>query len=54
MSIALLIVLLFILFGGFGVYGVRQNWYGPGIYGGSGIGLVLAILLILWLLGYIR
>lgn len=54
MGIVLLIILLLVLFGGGIGYGGAQpfHYWGTGYYGG-GIGLVLVILLILFLLGRI-
>jgi hypothetical protein len=50
--IILLIVLLVLLFGGGGsyYYGRGANWGAPQ-YGGSLLGLVVIILLVLWLTG---
>lgn len=41
------LLMIFLLGGG---YGVRAGWYGGAPFGGF-LGLVLAILLVLWLMG---
>jgi hypothetical protein len=46
----LLIILAIVLLGGFSGFG-GGPFYGTGYYGGGGLGLVLAIVLILVLLG---
>ncbi len=56
MSIGLIVVviLLLFLFGGlapWGAYSTPNHFYGTGLYGGGGLGLVLAILIILLVLG---
>jgi hypothetical protein len=62
-TLILVIVLLLVVFGGAGGrWG--PSWFGPGttpsqpgwspVYGGGGIGLVLLILLVLYLLGVFR
>jgi hypothetical protein len=50
MSPILLILLIVFLCGGFGYVGNRGA-YGPGYYGGGGLGVIVVILLILWAAG---
>ena len=53
MNLLLLIIILILLFGGgFGYVGHIRNWPGGGP--GIGLGTVLVILLIAWLLGAFR
>ena len=51
MGLILIIIILLLLFGG-GGYGYRRGW-GPGPLGGY-VGIILIILVVLYLLGYIR
>ena len=54
MNLLLIIIVLFLLFGGgFGTYHAWGN-YGPAYGGGIGIGTILVILLVVWLLGGLR
>ena len=48
MNILLLVVILLLLFGGGGFY------FGGPVIGGSGLGLILAICLVLYLMGAFR
>jgi hypothetical protein len=48
MNLLLILVVLILLFGGGGFY------YGGPVYGGSGIGLILVICLIVYLMGGFR
>jgi hypothetical protein len=48
--VIVLLVLLLLFGGGGGYYGRRAGWRGPQ-YGGSLLGLILLILLVLWLTG---
>lgn len=60
--IIIILVLLIVFGGGVGYYG--PSWFGPGTtisqggwsprWGGGGIGVVLVVLLILYLLGFFR
>lgn len=52
MSPIILIIILLILFGGGGTWGWQHGYYG-GNHLGSGIGLLLLVLLVLWALGII-
>ncbi|MCW6510068.1 DUF3309 family protein [Lichenifustis flavocetrariae] len=47
MTLLLIIVILVLLFGGGGYYGHRAGYYGTG---GIGIGGIVLILIIVWLL----
>lgn len=49
MNLIVVLLIVLLLFGGIGWHG----GYGPGYYGG-GIGTILVVLLVLWLLGVIR
>lgn len=49
----LLIILVIALLGGFRDWGGRGPFYGTGVYGGGGLGLVVLVLLILLLAGRI-
>jgi uncharacterized protein DUF3309 len=48
--VIVLLVLVLLFGGGSGYYGRRAGWRGPH-YGGSLLGLILLILLVLWLTG---
>jgi hypothetical protein len=48
--VIVLLVLVLLFGGGSGYYGRRARWRGPH-YGGSLLGLILLILLVLWLTG---
>jgi hypothetical protein len=50
--IILIVILLLLFGGGFGYYG--QGRWGNGPAWGGGLGFVLVVLLILYLLGYLR
>jgi hypothetical protein len=50
MGALLLIVLLLLLVGAFPSWGHSRSW---GYYPSGGLGIILIILLILWLMGYI-
>jgi hypothetical protein len=49
MSLLLIIILLLILFGGGGGYYAHRNYGGRGL--GGVLGLVLVVFLVLWLMG---
>lgn len=51
MSLILIIVLLFVLFGG--GYGWHRSGYSGGPYLGGGLGLILVVVLVLALMGRI-
>lgn len=56
LGIIVLVILVIVLLGGVGGPIVRPNWqygYGYGNYGVGGIGAILVIFLILWLMGYV-
>lgn len=50
MSLILLVILIILLIGAMPTWGYSRGW---GYYPSGGLGLVLLIVLILWLLGYI-
>ncbi len=50
MSLILLIILIILLVGAMPTWGYSRGW---GYYPSGGLGLILLIVLILWLLGYI-
>lgn len=52
MTTILIILLLLILLGGGFSYGYHAGW-GPGYYGG-GLGFIVVVLLVLYLLGVLR
>lgn len=49
MGLILLLIVLFFVFGGIGHYGVRQNWYGPGVGYGGGFGLLILVIILIFL-----
>ena len=50
MSLILLIILIILLIGAMPTWGYSRGW---GYYPSSGLGLILIIVLILWLMGYL-
>ena len=50
MGVLLLVVLLLLLVGALPHWGYSRNW---GYYPSGGLGLLLVILLVLWLMGYL-
>ena len=50
MSLILLIILIILLIGAMPTWGYSRGW---GYYPSGGLGLILIIVLILWLMGYI-
>jgi hypothetical protein len=50
MSLILLIILIVLLIGALPSWGYSRGW---GYYPSGGLGLILIIVLILWLLGYV-
>jgi hypothetical protein len=50
MSLILLIILIILLIGAMPTWGYSRGW---GYYPSGGLGLILIIVLILWLMGYL-
>ena len=50
MSLILLVILIILLIGAMPTWGYSRGW---GYYPSGGLGLILIIVLILWLMGYI-
>jgi len=50
MSLIILVILIILLIGAMPTWGYSRGW---GYYPSGGLGLILIIVLILWLMGYI-
>ena len=50
MNLPLILVVLFVVFGGGGYFGYKGGWYGRNSVG-SGIGLIVLVLVVILLLG---
>ena len=50
MILLIAIVLIVLIFGGGGYYGMGRGYYGGPVFGGIGVGGIILIVLLVWLL----